>query len=142
MFVEKHGLSKTKIYKVWKTIRVKSQGSNVDNRYKGENLEICVEWKDDPVAFVNWANENGYKENLQLVRKDKDKGFYPENCEFLQRKEATKTHGMRHTRIYSIWTQMIQRCTNQKLDHYKNYGGRGISYVKNGEILKSLKNGQ
>lgn len=123
----KHGLSKTKIYRVWKTIRLKCYGSNIDNRYKGKDLWICNEWKDDPVAFVNWAKQNGYKEGLELVRKNKDDGYYPENCVFLEKKETTKTHGMRRTRLYNIWTQMIQRCTNQKLDHYERYGGRGIS---------------
>ncbi|WP_409290631.1 hypothetical protein [Peribacillus sp. SCS-37] len=88
---------------------------------------ICKEWKDDPVAFVNWANAIGYKEGLQLVRKNKNKGYYPDNCVFLDKKETTKTHGMRGTRIYNIWTQMLQRCKNQKLGHYENYGGRGIS---------------
>lgn len=127
MFVEKHGLSRTKIYKVWKTIRLKCYGSNVDNRYKGEDLFICDEWKDDPVAFVNWAKANGYEENLQLVRIDKNKGYYPENCVFLDIKEANKTHGMRWSRIYRIWTLMNQRCKNQKLGYFDSYGGRGIS---------------
>lgn len=127
LFVNKHGLSRTKIYKVWKTIRLKCFGSNIENRYKGENLWICDEWKDDSVAFVNWANENGYKENLQLARKDKNKGYYPENCLFLEKNEVTKTHGLRSSRLHNIWSLMIQRCTNQNLAYYDRYGGRGIS---------------
>lgn len=126
MFVQKHGLSKTKIYKVWKTMRLKCYGSNIDNRYKGKNLWICEEWKDDPVAFVSWAKQNGYKEGLELVRKNKDDGYYPENCVFLEKNKTTKTHGMRYSRLYNIWTQMIQRCINKNLDHYDRYGGRGI----------------
>lgn len=41
------------------------------------------------------------------------------------------THG--HTRKYSAsrtykaWSNMINRCENQKVKHFKNYGGRGIS---------------
>lgn len=35
--------------------------------------------------------------------------------------------GYRNTRIYVIWSNMIQRCTNSKRPEYKNYGGRGIS---------------
>lgn len=124
---KRHGLSGKKVYKVWKTIRLKCFGSNVDNRYKGRNLWICDEWRDDPVAFVNWAEQNGYREGLELVRKNKDEGYYPENCVFLEKKETNKTHGMRGSRLYNIWTQMHQRCTNQKLDHYDRYGGRGIS---------------
>lgn len=49
----------------------------MSNRYKGDNLWICDEWREDPVAFVNWANQHGYKEGLELVRKNKDDGYYP-----------------------------------------------------------------
>lgn len=106
---KRHGLSGTKEYKVWKTIRLKCYGSNIDNRYKGKNLWICDEWREDSVEFVNWAKQNGYKEGLELVRKDKDDGYYPENCVFLEKTETSKTHGMRWSRLYNIWTQMIQR---------------------------------
>ncbi|WP_163537596.1 hypothetical protein [Gracilibacillus sp. YIM 98692] len=108
-------------------MRVKCYSSNKDNHHKKGKIWICDEWKDDPVAFVNWAKENGYKEGLQLVRKDKEEGYYPENCAFLKIEEANKTHGMRRTRLYNIWTQMLQRCKNQTLDHYDRYGGRGIT---------------
>ncbi|WP_238917369.1 hypothetical protein [Clostridium sp. YIM B02555] len=30
-------------------------------------------------------------------------------------------------RIYNIWSNMKQRCTNLRNSQYKNYGGRGIS---------------
>jgi len=43
------------------------------------------------------------------------------------RREINKTHGMTHTRVYSIWEGMIQRCTNKKSTGYDNYGGRGIT---------------
>ena len=42
------------------------------------------------------------------------------------RKNATK-HGMRYTRLYSIWTGMKKRCHYPKHKYYENYGGRGIS---------------
>ncbi len=127
MFVKKHGLSGTKIYKVWKSMRVKCYSSNKDNHHKKGEIWICDEWKDDPVAFFNWANQDGYKEGLQLVRKDKEDGYYPENCAFLKIDEASKTHGMRRTRLYNIWTQFKQRCTNKNNDRYEQYGGRGIT---------------
>lgn len=38
-----------------------------------------------------------------------------------------KTHGQRKTRIYRIWRDMIQRCTNPNTNNYPNYGGRGIT---------------
>lgn len=36
-------------------------------------------------------------------------------------------HGLRYTRPYHIWVGMKQRCYNPHNDHYKNYGGRGIT---------------
>jgi hypothetical protein len=130
VFVGKHGLSRTKIYKVWKSMRVKCYSSNKDNHHKKGEIWICDEWKDDPVAFANWARQNGYEEGLQFVRKDKEDGYHPDNCSFLRIEEAVKTHGLRYTRLYSIWTQMIQRCTNPNLAHYERYGGRGITVCK------------
>lgn len=37
-----------------------------------------------------------------------------------------KTHGMRYTRLYSIWTGMKGRCLCPKINSYARYGGRGI----------------
>ena len=41
------------------------------------------------------------------------------------RERATKHNG-RHTRLYSIWSGMNTRCTNNNVASYANYGGRGI----------------
>ena len=37
-----------------------------------------------------------------------------------------KSHGKQPARLYRIWSNMIQRCTNPKVDNYNFYGGRGI----------------
>ena len=36
------------------------------------------------------------------------------------------THNLTNHRLYRIWYNMIQRCTNPKDTFYKNYGERGI----------------
>jgi hypothetical protein len=36
------------------------------------------------------------------------------------------THGMTRTRFYTIWQNMVRRCTDPKNTHYEHYGGRGI----------------
>lgn len=41
-----------------------------------------------------------------------------------------KKHGMYGTSLYTLWNNMIQRCTNIKNKRYKDYGGRGISVCK------------
>ena len=35
-------------------------------------------------------------------------------------------HGMRRSRLYTIWGAMKARCSNPKRAAYKDYGGRGI----------------
>lgn len=53
-----------------------------------------------------------------------------ENC--IERNTETgaqyaKKHGLRYTRIYTIWSGMIDRCYRENNKHYKDYGGRGIN---------------
>src|SRR6516162_7428788 len=36
-------------------------------------------------------------------------------------------HGMTRTPTYKTWLCMIARCTKKNHEHYKYYGGRGIS---------------
>jgi hypothetical protein len=57
------------------------------------------------------------------------------SCGCYQIEAATKTltkisnitHGMTNTRMYSIWQNMIGRCTYRNAINYKYYGGRGIT---------------
>ena len=45
-------------------------------------------------------------------------------------RDAHTTHGMSETRLYHIWSNMIDRCENQNVSHYFRYGGRGITICK------------
>jgi len=56
------------------------------------------------------------------------------SCGCLNQEMRIKTHTKHgHNRVgktsptYKSWNMMIQRCTNPNYNHYKNYGGRGIS---------------
>lgn len=51
---------------------------------------------------------------------------------------ATSTHRKRNTRLYNIWSNMKQRCYNEKNERYKDYGGRGITVCK--EWLEDFMN--
>ncbi len=42
-------------------------------------------------------------------------------------KTKSITHGDSYTKLYHVWSQMIQRCTNPKQKKYPIYGGRGIT---------------
>lgn len=40
--------------------------------------------------------------------------------------EITKSHELADTRLYNIWANMKQRCSNTNASGYAYYGGRGI----------------
>ena len=42
-------------------------------------------------------------------------------------KRGNYTHGQSYTKTYTAWASMLDRCTNQTKEGYKNYGGRGIA---------------
>lgn len=42
-------------------------------------------------------------------------------------KGINKTHGMKGTKIYSVWSNMKIRCLNPKAQNFYLYGGRGIT---------------
>ena len=51
------------------------------------------------------------------------------SCGCVQRSvlgDASRTHGARKTRAYSIWHNMKTRCDNPNSRYFKDYGGRGI----------------
>lgn len=51
------------------------------------------------------------------------------SCGCLQKEETSKRftiHGMRNTRLYNTYTNMMSRCNNPKNKRYGSYGGRGI----------------
>ena len=39
-------------------------------------------------------------------------------------------NGLSKTELYSVWSDMLQRCYNKKTSNYKNYGYRGIKVCK------------
>ncbi|MFS0736913.1 hypothetical protein ABC347_07675 [Sphingomonas sp. 1P06PA] len=48
-------------------------------------------------------------------------------------------HGMRNTRIYSIWQSMKSRCSRPKHSHWALYGGRGITVCDAWQAFESFE---
>lgn len=45
-------------------------------------------------------------------------------------KNPNYKHGLRKSRLFSIWASMKSRCFNPNFPSYKSYGGRGITICK------------
>ena len=50
------------------------------------------------------------------------------------------THNLSNHRLYKIWHNMIQRCTNPKNTFYENYGERGIKVCEEWNNIESFIN--
>ena len=85
----RHGLSKTKLYYVWKDIKNRCYRESMENYkwYGKKGITMCDTWINDAVSFIEWCKSHGYKEGLQIDRIDNDKGYCPDNCRFVTCKE-------------------------------------------------------
>lgn len=54
--------------------------------------------------------------------------FHKEQLGNMRRKHGKSAYN--RERLYTIWLNMKHRCYNHKNNHYKNYGGRGITICK------------
>jgi len=64
-------------------------------RYLDRGIAVCEQWA-DPWAFVDWAEANGFQDQLSIDRIDNDLGYYPENCRWVDaRAQARNTSSNR-----------------------------------------------
>lgn len=77
----KHGLSYTRLYRIWAHMRSRCNLKRHEryHEYGGRGIKVCPEW-DDFQNFHQWAIDNGYNESLTIDRIDNEKGYCPENC--------------------------------------------------------------
>jgi hypothetical protein len=79
-----HGLYGTPLYFRWSAMVARCEdGKPWHKTYTEKGITVCAEWRNDPVAFCNWGKANGYKKGLYLDRIDNYKGYYPENCRWV-----------------------------------------------------------
>lgn len=52
--------------------------------------------------------------------------------------EKKTTHGLSSSRLYRIWSAMVNRCKNENTPCYCRYGGRGISVCEEWKVFESF----
>lgn len=81
-----------RLYEIWKSTKNRCNGMVF---YKERGIKFHEAWFDYEV-FEQWSMENGYEDDLSLIRKDKTKDFCPDNC--IWSTEAKKVKGN------NVWT--------------------------------------
>ena len=78
----KHGLKNSRIYKSWSSIKRRCYHKSCKeySYYGDRGITMCDEWKNDFIAFYNWAMNNGYQEDLTIDRIDVNGNYEPDNC--------------------------------------------------------------
>lgn len=78
---ERHGMSKTKIYKVWAEMINRCTNPNHQNAryYHDKGIGVCAEWR----SFLKFYSDMGDKpEGAWLERVDNSKPYCKDNCKW------------------------------------------------------------
>lgn len=83
-----HGLSKTRIYRIWNLMlyRCNNRKHIGYDLYGGRGIKVCNEWLNFMV-FYDWANANGYADNLTIDRINNNGNYEPGNCRWVTNKK-------------------------------------------------------
>ena len=129
--LKKHGLSKTRIFKIWVKMkeRCEYKKSNRYVKYGGRGISVCQEWRKNVKNFYDWAIKNGYKDDLTIDRIDVDGDYCPENCRWATYKEQARN---KHTNsMFEINGEI--KCLAEWCEIF------GLPYKKTWENIKKNK---
>lgn len=102
--------AEARLWICWSNMRQRCYNPNHKQyrNYGAREIKICDEWKDYPV-FKKWALSNGYTNGMTIDRRDNDKNYSPENCQWLTNSANAKKEHV-HNRIKKLrkWLKQFE----------------------------------
>lgn len=100
--------SKNRLYRIWAMMR--NRCSNPQNtsyqHYGGKGVSVCDEWQDF-AKFREWADANGYADDLTIDRIHSWNNYDPSNCRWITQSEnSRRARRLEHARNFAwkFWT--------------------------------------
>ena len=135
-----HNLSKTKLYRTWQGMKKRCYDPHDAryDRYGGRGITVCEEWKDDFLAFHDWALNNGYGDGLTIDRINNDQGYSPDNCRWASQQEQSRNRGSNikitignATKTLTEWCEIFELDYKTIVARYHRNKFRGIDDLFN-----------
>ena len=79
-----HGMHGSKLHKLWDGMKQRCLNKKHQSYmyYGGRGIIVCNEWLEFKPFYV-WALSNGYREDLQIDRRENEGNYTQENCRFV-----------------------------------------------------------
>ena len=128
----KHGKTNSRLYSCWRDMKNRCYLPSREKykNYGARGITVCEEWKNDFVAFYDWAMANGYRDDLTLDRIDVNGKYSPDNCKWSTQKEQQNNRTNNHiitikgiTKSLSWWLDF----TKTKENTYYFRKSKGLS---------------
>lgn len=127
----KEHLEEKRLYQIWIGIRRRAGG----NRFKKDiydrhakiysNLTVASEWN-DWLVFYDWAKNNGWEPGLTIDRIDNNKGYSPDNCRWITKKENNRN---RRCVVYYDWNE--EKLTLGQIAEKEGFNERDVKRARN-----------
>ena len=126
--------NRTQLYRCWSNIKSRCYNKKVRSYvdYGAKGIVMCDEWLHDFPAFAKWSEEHGFQEGLTINRKNSDKNYCPENCEWVTLEENSR----QAKKEVRCWGKELATGDYYEFDNIRQFAkAHGLNFSAIGQVL-------